>query len=48
MTAPPTLTAITVPGQFSTTGTVYCMPKKLTVWSDITCCAGSTATGMLK
>ena len=34
MTAPPTLIAITVPGRFSTIGTVYSMPKNSITLSD--------------
>ena len=48
MTAPPTLTAITVPARLSTVGTMYCMPKKSITLSDSSCSGGSTATGILK
>ena len=48
MTAPPTLTAITVPRQWVTTGTVYCMPKKSMTRSDTTGSGGSWTIGMLK
>ena len=48
MTAPPTLIAMTVPGRFSTIGTVYCMPKNSITLSDSTCSGGRAAIGMLK
>ncbi len=48
MTAPPTLTAITVPDEYSTPGTAYCMPKKVITWLDTTGSPGRSAIGMLK
>jgi hypothetical protein len=47
ITAPPTLMAITVPDRFSTTGTVYCMPKNAITLSDWTCSGDNAAIAIM-
>jgi len=48
ITAPPTLTAIIVPGQSITTGIAYRIPKNGTSSPDIKFRSGSCAIGMFR